>query len=291
MIISRLSGGLGNQLFQYACGRAFSLASGKELVLDLSGLRSVADNVTRREYELGAFDIQARVATPDEEKRCLQALRWRALSRPIAGLSVLKESPRLYPNVLRQSKGDVLLSGFWQSEKCFANSAAVICRDLTPCTSLSPESLAISQAIASDSSVAVHVRRGDYVTLPSAARFHGTLSMAYYQVAAQRIRERDGEPFWVVFSDDIEWCRGALGFLGGNSLFVGHNQGADSWQDLYLMSLCQHHIIANSSFSWWGAWLSEQRGAQQQMIHAPAKWFAKTDPFALYRIPNRWVRL
>ncbi|VTU34027.1 Glycosyl transferase family 11 [Variovorax sp. SRS16] len=291
MIISRLNGGLGNQLFQYACGRAFSLASGAELVLDLSALESTSRRVTRRHYELSAYAIHARPATRAEALKCRRAMRWGRPGAWMTRLDVLTESPALYPNLLRETRGDTLLAGFWQSETCFARYATEISQDLVPLRALSSQSQKLSEAVASRPSAAIHVRRGDYVNLPSAARFHGTLPMAYYQEAARRIEDRHGQPLWVVFSDDIAWCRGALNFLHGEIVFVDHNQGLDAWQDLQLMSLCRHHIIANSSFSWWGAWLSERRGRAEQMICAPSAWFVHDDPYAQYRIPKRWTRV
>lgn len=260
-------------------------------MLDLSGLQAGNRKVTRRDYELDAYAIQARTATPGEAQKCRRAMRWSKLGARITGMDVLIESPRLYSNLLRELRSDTVLAGFWQSEICFASCATGIHEELVPRRELSKQNQELAQVIAAAPSVAVHVRRGDYVSLQSAAKFHGTLPMTYYQEAARRIQDRHDRPLWVVFSDDIEWCRGALSFLGSSAMFVGHNQGANAWQDLHLMSLCQHHIIANSSFSWWGAWLSERRGRAEQMIHAPARWFVKSDPYAEYRIPQRWARL
>jgi hypothetical protein len=292
VVISRLDGGLGNQLFQYACGRALSLASGAELVLDRSGLGGVDPRITRRDYELDVYAIRARAATSAEALSCRRALRWGALGAWMTGLAVWRETPSLYPDLPREVLKDTLLSGFWQSELCFAGHAAAICEELVPVHGeLSARSRELIEPLTSRSSVAVHVRRGDYVSLRSAARFHGALPLAYYQQAAQRIRARIAQPLWVVFSDDIAWCRDALAFLGDDILFVSHNQGVAAWQDLHLMSLCHHHIMANSSFSWWGAWLSERRGYVDPMIHAPVAWLVKDDPYARYRIPSRWTRI
>jgi hypothetical protein len=292
VIISRLNGGLGNQLFQYACGRALSLASGVELVLDLSRLGGVDKRITRRDYELGIYALCARATTPIEALNCRRALRWGRLSAWMAGLDVWVEAPSLYLNLQREVRKDTLLAGFWQSELCFANYAAEIWQELMPVHGeLSAQSTELVEPLTTGCSVAIHVRRGDYVSLRSAAQFHGTLPASYYQETMQRIKASYTQPLWVVFSDDIEWCRDALPFLGATVLFVDHNQGRDAWQDLYLMSLCKHHIIANSSFSWWGAWLSEQRGYIGQMIYAPRHWFKRADPYALFRVPERWKRI
>jgi hypothetical protein len=291
MIISRLNGGLGNQMFQYAFGRALSLKLGVELVLDTSLLDTVRRSVTPREFALDAFRIQARAATEAESRKCRRATWLGPLSRWSTGLTVLKESPASYPLSLRANQDNMVLAGYWQSETCFEVHSSRISEEFTPNRKLSKRSEAAAREIASNPSVAVHVRRGDYVSLPAAAQFHGTLPISYYEQAAQVIVGRLTHPLWVVFSDDVEWCRKALGFLEGHVKFIDHNQGADSWQDLQLMSLCQHHIIANSSFSWWGAWLSEQRGYAGQMIHAPKQWFNRNDAYAQFRIPRRWTRV
>jgi hypothetical protein len=282
---------MGNQLFQYACGRAFALASGGQLVLDVSQLHAINERVTRRDFELDVFGIKARLATAEEMSKTRYATRWGRVGAWMTGLEVRAEAPNLYPNVVHQVRRDTVLEGYWQSEACFAAYAKDIHADLIEQRELSEQSQRIAHIVASAPSVAIHVRRGDYVSLLSAARFHGALPLAYYQQAAQHIQSLDRNVLWVVFSDDIEWCRSALSFLGSTALFVDHNHGCDAWQDLHLMSLCQHHIIANSSFSWWGAWLSERRNRRNQFICAPAKWFVRRDPYADFRIPKRWTRL
>jgi len=134
--------------------------------------------------------------------------------------------------------------------------------------------MALAKQIDLSASVALHIRRGDYVSLVSAARFHGALPLSYYMAAVARVRECVVEPKFFVFSDDQEWCRDNLQ-LGDSATFVGHNTGSDSWQDLVLMGRCRHHVIANSSFSWWGAWLADQRwGVPQRLVIAPACWFS-----------------
>lgn len=291
MIISRLNGGLGNQLFQYAFGRALSLELRTELALDTSLLQTISKSTTRRDFALDVFAIQARTATAAESLKCRRAVRFGPLAKWATGFSVLKESPANYPVALKEVRDNTALAGYWQSETCFGAHATPIGKELAPNRELSLRSGALVRDITIGSSVAVHVRRGDYVSLPAAARFHGTLPISYYQKAARRVIDQESQPLWVVFSDDVQWCRDALKFPQGEVLFVDHNQGADAWQDLYLMSLCKHHIIANSSFSWWGAWLSEQRGYANQMIHAPTHWFNRGDPYARFRIPQRWARV
>jgi len=144
-------------------------------------------------------------------------------------------------------------------------------------------------------SVAIHVRRGDYTSNAYSASF-GTLADSYYKTAIERINAGAQQPVFFVFSDDIEWCRNNLQLH--NAIFIEHNKGVDSYKDLVLMSHCRHNIIANSTFSWWGAWLNQN---PQKIIIAPRIWFGKTYydgiqpvyPSRIYNtkdlIPETWI--
>ena len=154
---------------------------------------------------------------------------------------------------------------------------------------MSEQSTDIAHRIDGTESVAVHVRRGDYVTLRSAAALHGTLPVEYYAAAISQLRATVASPHFYVFSDEPEWCASHLPLLVGEATFVSHNVGPKAWQDLMLMSRCRHHVVANSSFSWWGAWLADQRhrGAPRQVI-APARWFAGQALDTVDRFPAHW---
>jgi hypothetical protein len=133
------------------------------------------------------------------------------------------------------------------------------------------------------------VRRGDYVSLPAAARLHGALPLEHYRVAIAAVNARVREARWFVFSDDIVWCRASLGLPPEMTHFVDHNQGADSWQDLLLMAQCRHHVLANSSFSWWGAWLADCRFGTDRVVIAPRQWFkGGLQPSLADRYPAHW---
>jgi hypothetical protein len=139
-------------------------------------------------------------------------------------------------------------------------------------------------------SVAVHVRRADYVSLPSAAAYHGALSTSYYLDSLRVVEENLKSPRYFVFSDDANWCRTNLPFDQTNTVFVSSNQGNNAWQDLILISLCRNCVIANSSFSWWGAWLGDQRWIEQRrLVIAPRRWFAgNKNDYTADRIPSYW---
>jgi hypothetical protein len=138
-------------------------------------------------------------------------------------------------------------------------------------------------------SLSIHVRRGDYVTSAATNEFHGVLDVDFYEQAVRHVQERVPDLQGFVFSDDPDWCRKALGHLQLPLTFVDANRGEDSWQDLYLMAACRHNIVANSSFSWWGAWLGDGPGRTDRVVIAPRRWFAGEDVVVEDRCPPHWT--
>jgi hypothetical protein len=282
MVISTLVGGLGNQMFQYAAGRALALRTGSRLVLDLGWLRTTPAHVTPREFELGCFRIAA-------ELRCIY---------PRTPLERVREWVGLSPRIWREHQmygfdartltlpGRVRLIGYWPSERYFADAADRIRDDFYFDFDLDGRDLDVANLIAATQSVGVHVRHGDYATNPSTTAFHGVLPLDYYRRAVARVQETVPDPHFFVFSDDPEWCRHNLEF-GAPTTVVDHNRGRGA-HDLRLLSLCRHQVIANSSFSWWGAWLNE---TPDKLVIAPERWVADAsiDTRAVY--PESWIRL
>jgi hypothetical protein len=291
MICVRLTGGLGNQFFQYAAGRALALRHGCELLLDASRLHTGARRVTPRPFELDHFRHRARVATAAETRRLAWLRRVPAVSHWVSPWRTYVERGLGYNAAFAELPDQTYLVGYWQSPRYFASVAGQIAAELSAARPLSPASEAAAEAISRGQSVALHVRRGDYVSLASAARLHGALDLTYYETALQRVREQVEDARYFVFSDDIVWCREHLPLGAAEAVYVNHNTGADAWQDLVLMAHSRHHVIANSSFSWWGAWLADQRnGASGHVVIAPARWFAgkpSEDPSS--RFPVHWV--
>ncbi|RMF48323.1 MAG: alpha-1,2-fucosyltransferase [Deltaproteobacteria bacterium] len=292
MIFVRLMGGLGNQMFQYAAGRRMSLARQTELVLDDRALLDPAAGDTPRKYELGAFGVKARLVTEDERAQLalfetgpLGRIRGRLFSL-VAGRArierVVQEHGGLTASEFLEIPDHSLLSGYWQSETYFADIGAVLAGDFSLRQPLSAEGKELHRQIQDSEAVALHVRRGDYVTNPRARACHGLLPPAYYRRAIARIAEYQPNARVFVFSDDPHWCRNELDL----SLPAVHVPARDvsPAEDLWLMSRCRHAVLANSSFSWWGAWL--QRNPDGLVI-APSRWFAdaRRDASRLY-CPN-----
>jgi hypothetical protein len=289
MICVRLEGGLGNQFFQYAAARSLALRRGAGVLLDTSAYGQRSRRYTFRPLELHGWRIEARNATVGEMRALAVARCLPLASRMISGWQTYVERQRGYEKTFPNLPDQTYLVGYWQSPHYFSDHATAIADEIQPLQPLSRKSRDLVDHIGATTSVAVHVRRGDYVTLPSAAAYHGALSLPYYTAAINRIRFYVTQPRFYVFSDDPEWSRAHLPLSQSEAVFVDHNQGSDAWQDLILMSHSRHHIIANSSFSWWGAWLADQRyrGAQRHVI-APARWFAGRADGIADRLPSHW---
>ena len=293
MIISQIIGGLGNQMFQYAAGRSLALRKGEDLKLDLSGF---ANYGLHQGFELARVftcDAQAADATdirtilkwqsPALVRRLLRRQNMQSFRRP----NFVVEPYFSYWAGINDAPAACYLSGYWQSEKYFSNHAAQIRRDFRFGPAISDENEKVAEQIAASNAVSLHIRRGDYLKNPTNLAIYGTCSLAYYQAAMRHIAERVSDPHFIVFSDDLIWAREQLK-SGFRTSYVDHNRGAESFNDMLLMSLCQHHIIANSTFSWWGAWLGSNPA---KIVAAPDPWFDDQSIDSSDLIPDSWHTL
>ncbi len=291
MIIVKLIGGLGNQMFQYAVGRHLAIRNESILKLDISGFK----NYTLRNYDLNHFDIQENIATLEDLSRVLfpsgkpihkieKYLKMKFAN--VQKIQYIKEQDiNFHPAIL--SLGDnTYLDGYWQSEKYFSDIEDVIRKEFTVKSKPDPINESYLGEIRDCESVSVHVRRGDYVSNPTTAQVHGFLGLGYYQKALSIILENTDRPHFFVFSDDLEWAEGNIK-TDAPITYVKYN-GAKNYEDLRLMSACKHHIIANSSFSWWGAWLSPDR---EKIVIAPRRWFKSDRLNARDLIPESWHKI
>jgi Glycosyl transferase family 11 len=290
MVISNLIGGLGNQMFQYATGRALSLRLGVPLKLDT---RDFISYQLHQGFELHKlFKCEVELVTNENLKKALgwqsSKLLRRIFKRPqlksLRCKSYVVEPSFTYWPGISDLTGDIYLDGYWQSEQYFAQYAVKIREDFTFKLPFSVKNNEIAQQISQVNAVSLHVRRGDYVTNSKNA-FIGACSLDYYRITIEQIKMLVDEPVFFVFSDDIGWVKNNLP-LDDKAVLISHNQGSESYNDMRLMSLCRHNIIANSSFSWWGAWLNAN---PNKIVIAPKKWFAsKLDDSDL--VPSAWLR-
>lgn len=282
MILVRLIGGLGNQMFQYATGRALAARLDAPLLLDLRDFR----HYKLRHYGLDRMQIEARPATAWELARWpvwLRNRRWSGARIGIGSRWFREDGLRFSPEFANLT-GTVGLDGYFQSELYFAGVRQTLLQEFRPGAPLSRENEVLAERIRAVAGACLHVRRGDYVSDPRTSAVHGVCSPAYYRRAIAMLRERYEGLRIFVFSDDPAWCRANLSLDGAT--FV-ENNGAAPECDIFLMAQCLHHIIANSSFSWWGAWLADRPG----MTIAPRPWFSDDRLRDDDLIPPGWLRL
>ncbi|WP_128547079.1 alpha-1,2-fucosyltransferase [Larkinella soli] len=290
MIVTKITSGLGNQLFQYAVGRNLALLNGTSLYFDLSYYKSTYDTDTVRHFKLDRFHINYSVLnrSPLEYISKGTKLFPNRTFKPF--FSLVKEKHFHFDEEVLHSTGFwITLDGFWQSEKYFWENADVIRRELSFKDVDEVNFTQYKQEITgSETPVSMHIRRGDYVTHPDFSKTFGFVGMEYYRQAVALVRERFPSHRFFVFSDDHAWVKDNFDLRENDVFVVNEGQDADL-KDLQLMSLCRHNIIANSSFSWWGAWLNPN---PDKLVIAPARWYRnKPDWNTKDLVPKGWTRL
>jgi hypothetical protein len=281
MVITRLMGGIGNQMFQYAAARRLALArGGAPLELDLSWFDASPD----RRYALHALNIEAAIATAAEVAEIREASRLRRFLKLGYPWSWIHE--RFLSPVDRRvlDAGEwTYLEGYWQSERYFADAADTIRREFAINWEPDGRGRDLLEQIGATDAVSVHVRRGDYVGSPE----RSVCTPAYYTTCVARMAERVAQPHLFLFSDDPGWVAANLRFDYPVTI-VSETPARSDHGDLRLMSACRHHILANSSFSWWGAWLSPRT---DKVVLAPRRWM--NDPRVDDRdvVPEGWERV
>lgn len=294
MILAMLRGGLSNQMFQYAAARRLAHRHSTELVLDVSWYDDIPPEATPRAFELDAFAISGRRATPDDlvGTQGVRNTPWRQVPRALwrkvrpRFRFVAERGLRFEPRVLSLPDG-VALFGYWVSEKYFNDVEPLIRSEFTLRQPAEGENARLIDRMRETASVALHVRRGDYVARPSVNAIHGTCTPEYYAAAIAHIAGQVADPRFFVFSDDLDWVRENLP-IPHPVEYVAHNRGAKSYEDVRLMSACRHHVIANSGFSWWGAWLNPR---VEKIVCAPRRWFAEPTYDSADVIPESWISL
>jgi len=291
MIITRLIGGLGNQLFQYAVGRHLAEIHKTELKIDTSGF----ETYKLHKYSLWPFNIQENFASSQEIEsltaqervggECTLARLLRKTLKPAKKHIREKKLFSFDPKILRLPDG-VYLDGYWQTEKYFVDITGIIRQEATVKFQQTGKDKGLADMIASTESISMHIRRGDYVSNPKTKQVHGICGIDYYARCVEHIAQIVKNPHFFIFSDDSEWVRTTLKLPYPNTL-VDHNDADKNYEDLRLMSQCRHNIIANSSFSWWGAWLNPRKN---KLVLAPKRWLAKKVVNCADIIPARWIR-
>jgi hypothetical protein len=321
VVATRLCGGLGNQLFQFAAGRSLAQRCGARLVLDATVFTLPEE---RRTFALAPYRLDADVVRdgyaysptrplvalprpPGTKERpegivdriayrlgksgvriegtlAAMASAFRLLTGQAPGLRLFGEKTFDYDPAFTTLGARTYLDGYWQSERYFADSRDLIGRELTLPYQPDAANAPWLARIMGSNAVCVHVRRGDYLAADHAAQ-HGVCAASYYERAMRLVAERVENPRFFVFSDDLAWSRQHI--RGADVAFVDANPVDAAHDELRLMSACRHHIIANSSLSWWGAWLARR---DRQIVVAPDPWFsARKETPDLF--PKSWLAL
>jgi hypothetical protein len=301
MLIVKLKGGLGNQMFQYAFGRALSSRTGRTVKFDFSYFHDGQskpfrtfglDNFECDVPEADAADVHASVRFGARGHRLAEEVGYR---HPLASARLLRyrfevQHPswttqfgvpqrwRFEPAVF-DDEGPGFYNGYWQTERYFADVADRVRREFTVRHDLEGENRQVADEIEGSTAVSLHARRGDYV------REDNAVPADYYEAALERIGETVTNPHVFVFSDDTEWVERAVS-IPHPTTYVTHNDSETDYEDIRLMRLCDHHVIANSTFSWWGAWLNE---SDDKRVVAPGYWYDGLSTTTLDVVPDRWT--
>ena len=293
MVLIKLQGGLGNQMFQYAFARILAKRNKTNTLIDDSifNIEEKRKGYTPRTFELSIFENEYNFAKESDF----------VLFNNLSFISRVKRKLKLnYPKKFTENEFEysqkanslnspVFITGYFQSFKYFTGFENYV-RDLFvfPKNKLSSKNIDLIPILSESNTIAVHVRRGDYITDSITNQFHGSCSLEYYTQAISIITSLLENPTLVFFSDDSEWVKENFGNFKFNKIFIDHNKGLDSWMDMFLMSICSHNIIANSSFSWWAAWLNKN---SEKTVVAPKKWFQAQEIDIKSIIPEDWITI
>ena len=288
MILVELNGGLGNQMFQFAAAKSLSLFRNADLKLDSTSAaeQNLPEGLKKRPYDLHHFNI----TDPIANKKDIDLFSDRSLVNKIIEKSKPPYKRRIYrepffhfdKNFFKAGP-NVYLKGLWQSEKYFIPYQEEIRRSLELNDKHFDHLLNIANMIKNQNSVSIHIRRGDYLAKIT-LNVLGLIPIDHYLRAIELIKLKINNPVFYFFSDDINWVKENFSFP--DAVYVSDHISKNHIEDLYLMSQCRHNIIANSSFSWWGAWLNNNPG---KIVIAPKNWFNKgpKDTYDLY--PDNWI--
>jgi hypothetical protein len=292
VIIVNIIGGVGNQLFQYAFARSLTDKRGCLSKLDISGFSRY---YKLHNYSLNHFNIQGVFSSPQE------ANRFRPINRSLLKIYSIFQSfrPKLRQKYFKERNWfvfdsdvfrvntPVYFDGYWQNEKYFKEIERDIREELTFKTPPNEENILAMRKIKQVNAVSIHFRRGDYVASFFSRKIQAVCNLEYYRKAVELIGSKIQNPHFFAFSDDPNWVKENFK-TNFPVTYLTHNNAEKNYEDLRLMSLCNHHIIPNSSFSWWGAWLNPN---PEKIVIAPMSWSNLPGVDSSNATPLSWLRL
>ncbi len=281
MIITKILGGLGNQMFQYALGKYLAQKHDTELKLDVTNF----NNYKLHNYDLSKLNIQNNIALIHEIEKLKSKKFFNFIK--IKKQSHINEKTFTFDESILDLPDNIYLEGYWQSEKYFKSLREILLQEFSPKDKITCKNEKYLSKISSVNSVSLHVRRGDYISNPTANSVHGTCNLDYYSKSIDYIVSKIEKPEFYIFSDDHQWVKENLKY-NHPMTFVNWNTKETALWDMFLMSKCKHNIIANSTFSWWGAWLNDNN---DKIVIAPKKWFNSSDMSGKDLVPTEWIGL
>lgn len=282
--------GLGNQMFQYAFYKKM-----KKIYKNVYGN---LDTFKRDMKIHNGYELDRVFGVEIEEKKVIfdsffsmvrlkkRTIFHRIIQKFLRELNLLVYLEKWNENIEQKinKKRIVFYTGWWQSERFFKDISDELRKDFSFPEFRDKKNLEISEKIKNSNSISIHIRRGDYL---SDKGLGGLASLEYYQRAIKYIKSKVENPYFFIFSNDIEWCKENLNLE--NSFYINWNKGEESYRDMQLMSLCKHNIIPNSTFSWWGAWLNNN---PEKIVIAPEKWFNDCTNLDYSNIvPETWIKI
>ena len=274
MIIVHLLGGLGNQLFQYSLGRKLSIIKNTNLKLDI---RDFSTFYKLHKYSLNHFNIKEEFATEQE------------INSLVSNSSTLFIEPDdlTFNNNIFDIPENYYLRGYWQCEKYFKDIEPILIEDFTIKNNINGKNKEISDMMSNTISVSMHIRRTDFVTNKEVNQLLGTCSIEYYIKSMEIMSDKFNNPHFFIFSDDLKWVKENIPVKYPHT-YVDHNNADTNYEDLRLMSLCTHNIVANSSFSWWGAYLNRNK---DKIVISPKIWWSGQLFNDKDIVPDMWLKI
>ncbi len=302
MILVRLQGGLGNQMFQYAFGKMLAIKNGTELKVDLTLLQQKSDAgiMVVRNFDLDIFELNPIIANEDEityfngyPNASLLKRMFYKIEKTIKPRKLIIQYQHEFSETQLNITDNSCIVGRWQSEKYFRDVSKVIYNEFRIKKEYLLNTIFQKQIAESEVPVSVHVRREDVIEKNGqkiiSPLVNGNLDVSYYKDAVRYIQSKFEQPKFFIFSENTQWCEENLDFIPNAVLIKPERSKKGMAEDLFMITQCKHHIISNSTFSWWGAWLSEN---QDKIVVAPKKWSYTTAEFEPpYIIPDTWVKI
>lgn len=291
MIITKLKGGIGNQMFQYAAGLSLSKKLNTKHKLDLTGYTEKAVNSrdTFRFFELDFLEITSEEASKEEINKI--KYRYKNFSRFLNPINSFLNDRKFfdYPIQFFLQTKDLYLDSYFQSERFFRQHRKEILSEFSLKKQLMTNDFKeiFHQINQEQDNLSIHFRRGDYVKNKYANKYHGVLDLQYYNYAIKQIASRKKINTIYVFSDDVDWVKKNFLLKDKEMVYISE-RGFNGPQEIILMSACKNNILANSSFSWWGAWLNKN---EDKLVIAPKKWVLNNSRVNKDIIPKSWIKI